>query len=243
MAIACCDEMPRIESCRMATGSAEGVSAAETRPIRSASIVLLGAFNPLILEPQWLANHDVITDQDLQTLQESGQALVSPELTGLRFRTFALEAARDRIQVIATEELETPLLLADVVVNVFTLLSHTPVRAMGLNHLTHRPVEAERVERLWARFAPSDAAQQLMPGTEVESVQWSADRPDDHAGLLRASVAPSRVLTGSGIFLSLNDHFDLGENGSGANAAELLADEWQASLQRADTLFESILAF
>jgi hypothetical protein len=225
----------------MSTGPAQGLPVAENRPTRSATIVLTGAFNPLILQPQWLADHGVIDDHDLNALEESGQALISSDFTGVQFRGFSLEATRDRIQVSATQELETPLLLADVVGNVFSLLSHTPVRAVGLNHIAHVPIERDDLDALLSAYGPPERVQGVLGSAAVETVRWAAPRPDERQGVLRLTVEPS-VLLSSGIFLSLNDHVDLGEEGTGADVAELLAGDWPESLQRAERLFATMVA-
>jgi hypothetical protein len=131
------------------------------------------------------------------------------------------------------------LLLADVAVNTFRLLAHTPIHAVGLNHSSHRALHEGRGEEILDRLAPAEAVRGLLPGIAVNSVNWRADRPDDYAGQLLLSVQPSVQVTG--LFFSLNDHFDLGEGGSGQSSADLVADEWQESLRRADELFDRVL--
>jgi hypothetical protein len=203
------------------------------------TIVLLGSFNPLILDPHWLLKHGVITEYDLEHAQETGKWIATRDIAAMEFRTFSLQADHDRVQVTMTQEAETPLALADVVVNVFGLLEHTPVRAVGLNHTSHRAADEARANEIFNRLAPADAVSGLLPDIRVESLTWVASRPDDYAGLLRFTVEPSLQL--AGLFFNLNDHFDLGDGGTGRSAAELVGNEWQESLRRADELFGKVL--
>jgi hypothetical protein len=203
------------------------------------TIVLLGSFNPLILDPHWLLQHGIIGEFDLKHVQESGNWIATRDIAAMQFRTFSLQADRDRVQVAMTQEAETPLLLADVVVNAFRLLAHTPVHAVGLNHLSHRALHEGRADEVLDRLAPAAAVGGLLPEIAVSSLNWQGERPDDYAGGLLLTVQPSVQVTG--LFFSLNDHFDLGEGGSGQTAADLVAEEWQESLRRADELFDRVL--
>jgi hypothetical protein len=203
------------------------------------TIVLLGSFNPLILDPHWLLQHGIIGEFDLEHVQESGNWIATRDIAAMQFRTFSLQADRDRVQVAMTQEAETPLLLADVVVNAFRLLAHTPVHAVGLNHSSHRALHEGRADEILDRLAPAAAVDGLLPEIAVNSLNWHAERPDDYAGRLLLTVQPSVQVTG--LFFSLNDHFDLGEGGSGQTAADLVAEEWQESLRRADELFDRVL--
>jgi hypothetical protein len=224
----------------VSTGPAQGPPVATDRPTRSATIVLVGAFNPLILQPQWLADNGVIEEGDLRSVEDSGNAMVSADFTGIEFRSFSVEVTRDRLQVVATDELETPLLLADVVVNVFSLLSHTPVRAAGLNHTAHTPMDSDHRHALLSALAVPGSATDLLQDPSLESARWRSARTDGHDGAVRLTIEPS-VLLPDGLFVSLNDHFEFGDRGTGADVAELLASEWQESLQRAEQLFETIV--
>jgi hypothetical protein len=204
------------------------------------TIVLLGSFNPLILDPNWLLKQEVISEFDLHEVQDSGKALISRQVVLMEFRTFSLQVDQNRAQVAMSQEAETPLLLADVVVKIFGVLTHTPVSAVGLNHSAHRETAEGRAEEILDRLAPHDTVNGLLPSITVESLTWHADRDDDYAGRLQLSVQPSIHV--QGLFLDMNDHFDLGSAGTGDSAARLVNDEWQRSLQSADDLFGKVLS-
>lgn len=204
------------------------------------TIVLVGAFNPLILSAQWFADNDVVSTGELEQLLRSGKSISSRDFALLGFRTFQVQAEPDRVQFALTEEAETPLLLADVVVNTFTLLSHTPVSAIGLNHTAHRVVEPARRDHLLDQLAPRAPLEGVLNDLQLQTLTWSGQREDDYAGRVALTVEPSRRI--EGLFFGVNDHYDLGESGTGVRAAELIGSQWQASLERADALFERIIS-
>jgi hypothetical protein len=203
------------------------------------TIVLLGAFNPLILDPYWLVQHEIIDEFDLEYARDTKKWLVTRDITIVEFRRFSLQADPNRVQVAMTQETETPLLIADVVVNVFRLLSHTPVHALGLNHACHEELNEGRSEEILNRLAPRDVVEDLVPGIGVASLSWRAERTDDYAGHFLFTVQPSVQVRG--LFLSLNDHYDLGEGGTGETASNLVADEYQESSRRSDEMIAKVI--
>ncbi len=203
------------------------------------TIVLVGSFNPLILDPNWLLKQQVISQFELEQVQETGKALISRQVALMEFRTFSLQADPNRVQIAMTQEAETPLLLADVVAKIFGVLAHTPVNAVGLNHSVHRETIDDHAERILDLLAPQAAAERLLASGRVESLTWQADRDDDYAGRLYLSVQPSVHV--QGLFLSVNDHFDLGDSGTGQSATRLVSEEWQHSLQRAEDVFGRVV--
>jgi hypothetical protein len=204
------------------------------------TIVLLGAFNPLILSPQWFADNEIVSPGELEQLLETGKSISSRDFALLEFRAFQLQAEPDRVQFALTEEAETPMLLADVVVNTFTLLGHTPVRAIGLNHTAHREVDIRRRDQVLDRLAPRAPVEDVLSDLRLETLTWSGQRDDGYAGRVGLTVEPSRRV--EGLFFAVNDHYDLGDGGTGARAAELIGSQWQVSLERAEALFETIVS-
>ena|GEM_PF-3284775 len=95
------------------------------------NIVLLGGFNPHIIEPKWLCRHDVVSENPEEFEIEMKIQLLGPsahivkfELDGLRW-----EVSQDRI-LIGSDEAKSPLAWFD---RLLKMLPHTPLRAVGTN--------------------------------------------------------------------------------------------------------------
>lgn len=125
------------------------------------SIVLLGRFNPAIFQTQWLDRYKILPDQDIQSAQgekadvqevpfKDGKLVISktPEMVTtsdfaqLNFPKIKLTVQRERYQC-GTFERESFSLLKDVTIKIFNLLSHTPVKAVGINFDAHLEFEKD----------------------------------------------------------------------------------------------------
>ena len=135
------------------------------------SIVLLGKFNPAIFHPQWLDRYKVVPVQDIQSAQgdisevqelpfKDGKIVlskVSPMITSsefaeLNFPKYKLNVQRDRYQCL-TFDRSSFSLIKDLTIKIFSLLSHTPIKAAGLNFDAHLEFEDEAEHILKSFFA------------------------------------------------------------------------------------------
>lgn len=210
----------------------------------SSQIVLVGSFNPLILQPHWLAANEVLTEPEAEAIIEAGDIILTPDIAAGRYASFALEATRERVTFATTEETETPLLLRDLAVNAFSLLRHTPIRHLGMNHQRHMSLATGGWDKLRERLAPDAPWHGIAGKAELESITASAPRDDDLAGKLRITIEPSAKLP-EGVWVGFNDHIDLsGKNDSDAANAEpaiaVLDEHFEPSLERSDSFFNTI---
>ena len=103
--------------------------AAAVTEAESASIVLVGSFNPAILHPQWFAKHGLIPEGEAEAAQV---AVVSPSLTVVQFTWFTLQVT-DKWFTATTTDPSQYRALEECVSGTFALLEFTPIVAMGLN--------------------------------------------------------------------------------------------------------------
>src|SRR5689334_12341845 len=101
----------------------------------TASVVILGSFNPLIFQPEWLKENGLIGAKEAEAARESGVEVIHRQLVILNLSTsLRLEAHLNRFTIVAKE---APVVVArDFALKCFRLLSHTPVAQMGLNFAT-----------------------------------------------------------------------------------------------------------
>lgn len=103
---------------------------AAVKPVQEErSIVLLGSFNPSIFQPAWLAAEGLIR----KTEAESAKPLViHAELSQLEFDGYDLLVTTDRFQLKTQLRPNFPV-IRDLCLGIFGILSHTPLRALGIN--------------------------------------------------------------------------------------------------------------
>src|SRR5262249_39573960 len=130
--------------------------------------------------------------------------------------------------------------LRDVMLGLFSLLRHTPVRAIGINHEAH--YQADSDDR-WHKFgnlvAPKDIWKNVLdaPGLTNLSVE-EQKRRDGRAGHVGCQIQPSGRFN-PGIFVMINDHYDLStadKPGGADELLEILEKSWVASVNRATAI-------
>jgi hypothetical protein len=206
------------------------------------SIVALGSFNPAIFQPQWFARNGLIDDGEAEKAKVE---VIHPEVAAFAAEWFSLQVLRERLTV-QTEDPSAFPLVGDLVANVFTLLIHTPVTAVGLNREAHFKLGSEEEwHSLGHRLAPPEYWEDFLKQPGMLDLTMQGQRPDDHKGFVRALVQPSaRPDAHPGVFLSRNDHFQVAEEGDEEGATLALAvvgKHWTSSLSAFDTFADSIL--
>lgn len=121
--------------------------------INRSTIVFVGQFNPSIFHPTWFEKHKILPIQDTQwALGENAQKkeiqaeegkivitdrpplLVQHDVARVDFKSLQLFAQQNRVDFVATDKAKFSM-LREVVTKTFTLLNHTPIKAVGINFM------------------------------------------------------------------------------------------------------------
>ena len=210
--------------------------------IEGLSIVLLGSFNPQIFQPAWFAAQGLIRKEEGDTAQVQ---VIHPEVTIFGMEWAKLSVDHDRFGLeSSTNQQFSPELLRDLTLGTFRLLSHTPVKMMGLNRLFHFAIESEEIwHSIGHMLAPKEIWTGLLekPGTRSLSVQGI--RTDHYKGQILVKVEPSALLQ-PGLFIHINDHFEARNPEPISSAGEMmdiLEKNWSLFLERSQTIGYTLL--
>lgn len=215
----------------------------------SASVVLLGNFNPLIFQPHWLAANDVIGAQDAEIATRDGVEILHSQITIINFAAFRLEVSTDRFSIRAIEE---PSVLArDFAVKVFKLLSHTPVKQLGINRsVIFRARSRHDWDALGDKLAPKAPWGRLLQEDEEGRVggllnltMERGKRADGRKGMVRVKVTALLPHENLDTQVDVNDHYDVSDRDEDARAevaVELLEECWENSLAYADNIIDEL---
>ena len=226
-----------------------------TPDISSASIVLVGKFNPAIFTPAWFAKVQAFTDAELATAETQ---LIHPEITQWHTNQLRLEVQPNRFQ--ATTLTEPFVMLLDVVATVFkSHLPHTPINAFGINVAVHFPLDtAEQRMKLGRALAPTTpwgkfgarldrSTDPHKPSGMSSLVMIDNSPPDRVSGSVRVQIEPSRkpheLKT---VVVGVNDHFDLpdAKDEDGASSAmELLLSKFDSSIFASKSIVSEIMTY
>ncbi len=219
--------------------------------ISSASVVLLGDFNPAIFTPAWFALHGLLPERvaDSADLRGAHQQVTAFETDWLQ-----LQVTVDRFFVGTSQ---APYVrLCDLVMRTFKeYLYHTPLKAFGINRWVHFRVsdlaERDRIGRFLAPVEPwGEWAQKLDlsgKGGGMTSLKMSQLAPEGRPSgdQINVTVEPSaRIAGGVGVYVQVNDHYssDNAEVGSAEHLMKLLGDHFNMSLRLSDEIIDHIMS-
>lgn len=235
---------------RSATGKRPSINMRIEPEISGCSIVLVGDFNPVIFQPAWLAAHDIDGSGEAVSVQ-----IIHRDICQFTIETRNYFVEKDRLIV---ETMSAPwVLISDIVGRIFLeFLSHTPVRAFGINRDVHftLPSPEHRVD-LGRRLAP------LPPwGTFGKSMH--SDDPEMVGGLQRlnmrsksriegakvetnAIVEPSlRLNTDAAVYMRINSHHEISNLADGHGATEavgLMTKRFETVIDESDAIVDQMM--
>ncbi|GAA1635391.1 hypothetical protein [Actinoplanes couchii] len=205
------------------------------------TLVCLGSFAPGVVQPAWLARHDLIPAAEADATE---LIVVSNEFTQFRTEWFTIEVLPERLQVhSALSAYFAP--LADLVSELLRVLPSATVDAIGINHHGHfRLRDSEQYNRLGHRLAPKTMWNDLVKQPGMRKLVIQGERTDGNKGHILLTVEPSQAVQ-NGVFLHSNDHYSIpsGNEPSAEFAADLIAENRRQSLERSQDFFRRVIEF
>lgn len=204
------------------------------------SIVFRGNFNPAIFHPSWFASHGLIRSQEVDAAKVQ---IVHPDAAVFTAEWLEINAVRDRFQAATVQEsYYEP--LRDLVIGVLDLLSHTPLKLMGLNREFHYQLRSEDAwHSVGHRLVPKADWKDLLENPGMKSLIVEGVRPDDLKGYIRVKVEPSTQIS-YGVYVEVNDHYDLRRSektiSEASEAMQILSERWSDSMKRSAAIAQKI---
>jgi hypothetical protein len=220
--------------------------------ISGVSIVLRGHFNPSIFQPFWLALQGLISEEDAESAKVS---VIHPEICNFAIEpNFILNVQADRF-VISTAT--APLIaVSDLCSRIFgDFLPHTHVNQVGINRSVHFSVgsaaERNRIGDLiapkkpWGEWGSDLNSEDLATQGGLQSMTMINKKVSDReAGWVQARIEPSQSIGKgeSGIFMEVNDHYQLNAASDALPAMKILQEGFDESLARSDMIIDQIMS-
>lgn len=205
----------------------------------SASIVMLGSFNPTIFQPSWLALKNLISPSDAQSADVK---LIAPQLSTFKAGGILFEVIQERFMAQADEP-QDQVRLRDLVVGVFAVLGETPVTRLGLNWTyIFRLEDEKRWHAVGDLLAPKEMWSKVLrgrPGLRTMSIQ--AALSDGLRGQLNVKVEPT---TQPSVRVEINNDI-LGPDRDGPVTAdgflELIRKHWDEARKESARIATEVL--
>ena len=188
------------------------------------SIVLIGAFNPLMFQPEWFGRNDVIPPEEIALARDQNNVvkmIITPQLTQFRISQLSITVEQNRFQVIAEKE---PLLtIKDFIIKTFEKLGGMSISAYGFNYSAHYQFNNESDIHAFAdKLTPKKYWSSLL-GKDIEgddrkgglSLLQMHKVKEDNKGQISIALQRSIYVT-HGIFFNCNDHTNINPDDSTA---------------------------
>jgi len=203
-----------------------------------------GGFNPRIVEPLWLVQHNLVAENEAASAERQ---LIDEDLSRIVLPWAELVVLKDQLQVSARNEIVNAAQIRDLVVGLLRLLPHTPVGVVSINHRVQ--VRAETEEQ-WLGVGHALAPKELWDGILDEPGMFDfamqGVRSDDLQGAIKVRIRPLFDIQW-GVFVNVNDEFAIPDRDSrepAGLAADLIEKVWPKAEMRAtqirERLFERI---
>ena len=220
----------------------------------SSTIVLVGSLNPAIFHPAWFALNEIVGKEEINDAKID---VVHKEVS--RFVVRGIEISVDPFRFTASCASLHRERVKDLVSVCFgNLLSHTPVRAMGINRSIHFKCPSEAIRNLvghklappepwrtWGQEVLNAQGKSKRHGGMLRVMMRQEPRPDEYDGYIGADVQPSELIKdNSGIHLEINNHFRLTENNepvAAERAVEILEKCWESSMEKSVEICDQLM--
>lgn len=220
--------------------------------IGSASVVLVGNFNPAIFTPAWFELHELLPTK---AAENANLQIAQGQLTVFSTDWFQLQVTTERFVV---ETSQAPhVRLCDLVVPIFKIhLPHSPLSALGINFSVHFQVrDSAARDRIGRSLAPVDpwgvwSDKIGLNGDQggMSSLTMSGANPEGRAEGHRINVtveSSNRVGQGRlGVYVAINDHYAVDSDSprAGQHLIGLLEANFTRSLNRSTEIVDQIMS-
>lgn len=209
------------------------------------SIVLLGNFAPLTFMPAWFAEKNLVQKSEAD---EAKLELAHPEIVIFTLDWLRVVAETQKFTAISDQE---PVIrVHDLVISTFSILSETPVSAIGINrHLHYQCEDPDAWHRVGDRLAPKEpwgqfALDQNGRRAGLRSLMMELNHTHGQPkGVIRVRVEPSSTIP-NGVYIEVNDHYPLTIDDklvNGDAVVETVRSQWRDAIRLAAEVAEQLL--
>jgi hypothetical protein len=207
-------------------------------------IVVIGSFNPAIFHPEWFLRQKLVREEEIAEPQINA---ISKEICDFSFSGMKLFCMNDRFSI-GTTNISKSARMQDLLINTFTILSHTPVTACGINPTVAYTVKDDKLwHKIGNTLAPKDLVwNELFEKPGMNSLCIKAPHSGEFAGDTFLWVEPAQdPRIHPGIFVRANYSYNFPKDPENAEATELLlkflTKDWDVACALARKLGEVIL--
>ncbi|TSJ34915.1 hypothetical protein FO440_24050 [Mucilaginibacter corticis] len=207
--------------------------------VKSLAFVMLGDFNPALIQPFWLAKKELIRESEAQ---QTKVELIHNELVRFDLGWAKFDVKPDRFEISTTSEPHFGL-VRDLIIGIFTFLNETPIKAVGINFVYDINLKtAEKFYSFGNTFAPLKNWDFLNEARVVNLEFFEKDRSDKLPGHYRIRIQSSNAISSFGVNIVITDHVDVDTSRSEKDngLVKLINSYWPTALEKADRHMDNL---
>lgn len=202
-------------------------------------IVLVGSFNPVIFQPAWLANKGLIREQEAEEV--SNLKIIDQQLVTFSFDWADFQITADRFEIKTSKEPYHEI-VKDLVIGIFDkYLRETPIRAIGINHISHYLLTQDDYYKFGDKLVPLSNWSSILPEPKLLHLEiLNNKREDGKEGYQRVRVTPSDIIPSNGLAININDHYDNKDSTAAAKMMKIFIESWDYSMNLSTSISEHL---
>ena len=208
---------------------------------QSYAIVVLGDFNPSILQPLWFSLNGLLPDEETKN---ADIAVIHKKIASFSIGKIQVQVDESRLGLTTVESPQGPI-LRDLAIGTLSILEHTPLKAIGLNRDMVFPMETDEAwHEVGNRLVPKSDWEQVFDRPGMQQVVVEGHRIDCSADRLHVRVQPS---ANTGVLIAVNQHYQLETEqrfevrDRHNEAIRVLQDDWTSFVTYAREVPEKLL--
>ncbi len=209
--------------------------------IETVSIVFIGDFNPIILQPFWLESKGLIRESEAikAKVEVMHNEIVKYELDDW----VNIEITKNRCEF-KTSKVPYFEPVKDLATSVFKILRETPIKALGINHIYDLKMQSEeKYFELGKILTPLDIWSKDLDNPRLLNLEiFEAERKDGEKGHIRIRINPSDQKIQYGVVVNVNSHFDLQSGDLMLSAVVQLEKNWLKSFEQSRNIVQNLLS-
>ena len=212
--------------------------------IETLSLVLLGDFNPVIFQPFWLANKNLIREDEAKNAKID---VIHNEIVRYEIADWLkVEVNKSRCEFKTTK---SPYFepLKDLAIGIFSILKETPIKSLGINHVYDLSLlSKENYFKIGNTLTPLNIWDDTINEPKLLHLEiYEIERKGILGASRRIRITPSDQNSISfGVSININNHFQLEEKGAINNLFSTIDKNWNNSFVESkivvDKLFSKI---
>ena len=204
------------------------------------NIVVLGAFNPLIITPFWLSAKGLIRESDAKNATVK---IIHEEIVDYDLEWATFNITQRRFQLICNKE---PFfeIVRDLVAGIFSILKETPIRSLGFNHNSIFTLKSsERYYEFGNKLTPLNNWSSFLNDPRLQKLEILEKNPKEkpEGSILVTVYAVGDDDTNFGVGININDHYNFSIEKEGVKfKATYIMDYWPTTISIASNILDKL---